>query len=110
MKELSFVLLVAIGITGLYFNVEYAGWVLFFALLGLMFGLKGDVLDTFKALFNYLKALRLCAVQVFNANQVTGHQHIWLVEAVKSEEEAWDALPMWARRWLNKHTRGGWKP
>lgn len=51
----------------------------------------------------YLKALRLCAVQCFNANQVTQHAHDFLREAVRREEEAFAALPMWARRLLNKY-------
>ena len=56
--------------------------------------------------FNYLKALRLCAVQCFNANQATNHEHEWLVKAVRNEEKAFAALPKLARRMLNKYT--GW--
>jgi len=51
----------------------------------------------------HLQALRLCAVQCFNANQVTQHKHEWLVDAVKREEAAFAALPAWVRRLLNKH-------
>ena len=51
----------------------------------------------------YLKALRLCAVQCFNANQETNHQHEWLTNAVRQEEAAFAALPKWARRLLNKY-------
>ena len=55
---------------------------------------------------NYLKALRLCAVQCFNANQATNHEHEWLVKAVQNEVKAFAGLPKWARRALSKYT--GW--
>lgn len=51
----------------------------------------------------YLKALRLCAVQCFNANQETQQQHEWLRNAVRQEEAAFSALPAWVRRLLNKY-------
>jgi hypothetical protein len=53
--------------------------------------------------WRYLKALRHCAVQCFNANQVTQHEHEFLREAVRREEEAFSALPAWVRRLLNKY-------
>lgn len=53
----------------------------------------------------YLKALRLCADQCFNANQVTRHEYEWLGYAVKNEEEAFMALPKWARIAINKYLR-----
>jgi hypothetical protein len=54
-------------------------------------------------LLQYLKALRLCAVQCFNANQVTQHNHYWLREAVRAEEDAFADLPKIAQIILNKY-------
>jgi hypothetical protein len=53
--------------------------------------------------FNYLRALRMCAVQCFNANQVTNHEHEWLHKAVLEEEKAFADLPKWARLALKKY-------
>jgi hypothetical protein len=53
-------------------------------------------------ILRYLKALRRCAAQCFNANQVTQHEHKWLQDAVTEEQAAWAALPSWVRRLLNK--------
>ena len=55
------------------------------------------------AIRNYIKALRVCAVQCFNANQVTQHQHAWIADAVKQEQKAWDELPRWVKTLLRKY-------
>lgn len=55
------------------------------------------------SILRYIKVLRLCAVQCFNANQVTKHSYVWLIDVVKQEEECYSKLPKIIRMILNRY-------
>lgn len=40
-KNITYTLLIALGLLGLYAKVEYSGWVLFIGVIGIIFG-DGD--------------------------------------------------------------------